>query len=296
MTEASPGPDWWQASDGRWYPPHLHPRAQAEATQSDAPHATTTATVMAHEPIDWERVAAEREQRRKREERKHRLRIVAAIVVGLAVLGGLYLFVRSGDDGDSGQTSTDAGPDVETTVAPQTTTATADAPGSTPAPTSAAPGSTDAPESTDAPQSTAAPGASATPTTAAPDAEGATLVSVFDVQPGTCIDDPGLASGLVTDLRSVPCEQPHTHEVFQKVTYAPADGAFDAAQISAFANEQCAQAFAAYVGIPYDQSMYYFLHLAPSEQSWNEQDDRDVLCLLFLQSGPMTGSAKGTAQ
>ncbi len=25
MSEAPQGPGWWQASDGRWYPPHLHP-------------------------------------------------------------------------------------------------------------------------------------------------------------------------------------------------------------------------------------------------------------------------------
>jgi hypothetical protein len=25
MSDVSPGPDWWQASDGRWYPPELRP-------------------------------------------------------------------------------------------------------------------------------------------------------------------------------------------------------------------------------------------------------------------------------
>lgn len=25
MSETSQGPDWWLASDGKWYPPHLHP-------------------------------------------------------------------------------------------------------------------------------------------------------------------------------------------------------------------------------------------------------------------------------
>ncbi len=27
MTDASRGPGWWMASDGKWYPPHLHPSA-----------------------------------------------------------------------------------------------------------------------------------------------------------------------------------------------------------------------------------------------------------------------------
>ena len=25
MTDTSPAPGWWIASDGKWYPPHLHP-------------------------------------------------------------------------------------------------------------------------------------------------------------------------------------------------------------------------------------------------------------------------------
>lgn len=33
MSEAPQGPGWWQASDGRWYPPHLHPAAQQAAPQ-----------------------------------------------------------------------------------------------------------------------------------------------------------------------------------------------------------------------------------------------------------------------
>lgn len=29
MSQAPQGPGWWQASDGRWYPPHTHPSHQA---------------------------------------------------------------------------------------------------------------------------------------------------------------------------------------------------------------------------------------------------------------------------
>ncbi|HEY0639283.1 MAG TPA: hypothetical protein VGD67_16655 [Pseudonocardiaceae bacterium] len=31
MSEAPQGPGWWQASDGRWYPPHTHPAAAPAA-------------------------------------------------------------------------------------------------------------------------------------------------------------------------------------------------------------------------------------------------------------------------
>jgi hypothetical protein len=121
-------------------------------------------------------------------------------------------------------------------------------------------------------------------------------VSVFDLQAGMCINNPELSTGLVTDLTALPCEQPHTHEVYFKVTYNPPDGAFDAQRVATFADEQCAQAFTTYVGVPYDRSKYYFLHLAPSAESWKEQGDRDVVCLLFQQGTSLAGSAKGSAQ
>jgi hypothetical protein len=42
MTDTSGGPGWWQASDGKWYPPEQHPAARAEAEA--ASQAATTAT------------------------------------------------------------------------------------------------------------------------------------------------------------------------------------------------------------------------------------------------------------
>jgi len=30
MSDVSQGPGWWQASDGKWYPPELHPDAQGQ--------------------------------------------------------------------------------------------------------------------------------------------------------------------------------------------------------------------------------------------------------------------------
>ena len=36
MSETAPGPTWWQASDGRWYPPELHPDRR-NAPPSSAP-------------------------------------------------------------------------------------------------------------------------------------------------------------------------------------------------------------------------------------------------------------------
>src|SRR6476619_6421021 len=34
MSDSTQGEGWWQASDGKWYPPEQHPDFQAGATQS----------------------------------------------------------------------------------------------------------------------------------------------------------------------------------------------------------------------------------------------------------------------
>jgi hypothetical protein len=318
MSDVSPGPDWWQASDGKWYPPHLHPdvlnatqmpaesveRSASTATMTrdqtemspavepagpvaesvyelDAqPVASTEATAPssppwaglppytppdapAREPIDWDRVSAERSARRQAEQSRRRRNLVGA---GLVALGTLALLVgiatnRAGDGDDGDDDNANDSSTTSTTVASSSTDLT-----------------------------------TTTVATTTTGAGGVTPVSVFELQPGMCVNNPELSSGLVTDLSAVACELPHTHEVYFKVTYNPPDGAFDAQRVASFADEQCAQAFTTYVGVPYDRSKYYFLHLAPSAESWKEQGDRDVVCLLFQQGATLTGSAKGSAQ
>ena len=39
MSEQSQGPGWWQASDGRWYPPEQHPDHQAAGAPAYPPAA-----------------------------------------------------------------------------------------------------------------------------------------------------------------------------------------------------------------------------------------------------------------
>jgi hypothetical protein len=130
--------------------------------------------------------------------------------------------------------------------------------------------------------------ASTAPTTSA----ALTPVSVFSLTVGTCVNNPDLGKGLVSTLTSVPCDQPHTHEVFHRAAYV-ANPVYDAEALANFATQQCRDAFNAYVGTPYDQSSIFFLHLAPSSESWNQNHDREVACLLYKPGG-LTTSAKDT--
>lgn len=43
MSHTSQGPGWWQASDGKWYPPELHPQAQQPLPTAPEPDAVDEA-------------------------------------------------------------------------------------------------------------------------------------------------------------------------------------------------------------------------------------------------------------
>lgn len=338
MTDSSPGPGWWLASDGNWYPAHLHPDARAQVTRPTTAANTSTENDLAHRSpgadavgraaqtdaeilaafhidtyadsvrtrpvanpldeirattgggIDWEAVARDRAAQRAARNRTPPVSRpkVLAIAVGVVALVAIVLIARNG--GGDGRSIAPITPRtsvavVTTATAPATSTTTASS-------TTLAVGtSTASVATTKPPASTLTTATSPTATSGA-----AANVSVFALTPGSCIDQDDLTTGLVTTVRSVPCTQPHTHEVYFKTSVTPADAAYDAAKVTAFANQACTEGFKAYVGIAYEQSKYYFLHLAPSAESWSKNRDRDVVCLLLLQGQKLTTSVKGKGE
>ena len=338
MTDSSPGPGWWLASDGNWYPAHLHPDVRAQVTRPTTAANTSTENDLAHRSpgadtvgraaqtdaeilaafhidtyadsvrtrpvanpldeirattgggIDWEAVARDRAAQRAARNRTPPVSRpkVLAIAVGVVALVAIVMIARNG--GGDGRSIAPITPRtsvavVTTATAPATSTTTASS-------TTLAVGtSTASVATTKPPASTLTTATSPTATSGA-----AANVSVFALTPGSCIDQDDLTTGLVTTVRSVPCTQPHTHEVYFKTSVTPADAAYDAAKVTAFANQACTEGFKAYVGIAYEQSKYYFLHLAPSAESWSKNRDRDVVCLLLLQGQKLTTSVKGKGE
>lgn len=61
------------------------------------------------------------------------------------------------------------------------------------------------------------------------------------------------------------------------------------------AGERCYDAFAGFVGTNYESSVCGFTTLSPSEASWDQIDDREVLCLVANYDGTKkTGTARNT--
>ena len=119
-------------------------------------------------------------------------------------------------------------------------------------------------------------------------------LGAFRIRVGDCMG--GGLGDLVESVDGVPCDQLHEFEVYHAFNVPEgADGYPGDAAIEDAAFTGCYDAFAPFVGETYEQSLYGINTLAPTEESWDELDDREVLCLIgFYDGSKKTGSARGT--
>ncbi|MFB8191271.1 DUF2510 domain-containing protein [Microbacterium sp. NPDC055988] len=124
--------------------------------------------------------------------------------------------------------------------------------------------------------------------------EGADMVPFAELEIGDCLPfvDYG-DTGQIYELPVVPCDQPHTDEVYFIFDVDdeefPGDDALGEA-----AWDGCAAQFDAYVGIAYEDSVLDFYTYQPTETSWARADDRAVQCILFSYED-VIGSLEGAA-
>jgi hypothetical protein len=126
-------------------------------------------------------------------------------------------------------------------------------------------------------------------------------LSVQDLRVGDCFDltqeiDPE-QGGEVSNVRAIPCGEPHVYEIYAVADYPSGEepSALDE-EYTDWELDTCVGGFEEYVGISWDDSIYYFSTLTPTEESWN-QGDRSISCFLHnLEETPVTGSAQGAAE
>lgn len=129
---------------------------------------------------------------------------------------------------------------------------------------------------------------------------GAGDLSVHDLRVGDCFDltsGDTADGGEVSDVRAIPCAEPHVYEVYVVTEYPAGELPSDIDEpYTAWEEDQCVQGFQNYIGISYDESTWYFSTLTPTDESW-DQGDHAISCFLHnLSETPVTGSAQGTAQ
>jgi hypothetical protein len=104
--------------------------------------------------------------------------------------------------------------------------------------------------------------------------------------PGTCMVAAPDLGPEVTGIPTVPCTEEHTHELYAVVPFDEGDVFPGLAALDAFAERVCVAEFEPYVGISVFDSTLTFSWLVPTLASWNNNEDRDVLCVV----GPFDGS------
>lgn len=126
-----------------------------------------------------------------------------------------------------------------------------------------------------------------------------TATELGDEGVGICLDVGDDVGAEIVDLPVVPCDEPHTHEIYAVVesTADPYPG-FDALEDEA--QVVCLEAFEPYVGIsPFDSTLFYSW-MVPTLASWEDPDlgergDREIVCVLGDRGGePLTGSMRDT--
>lgn len=125
-----------------------------------------------------------------------------------------------------------------------------------------------------------------------------TDTSVFEVTPGMCFNPPPDVKVELASVARVPCDQPHSQEAYAIVAYTTSTGTADGypgdAALKTFADGACAEAFAGYVGVNFQDSSLYYTYLLPSARSWEQASDRQVVCFVITTGTPLTASVAGS--
>ena len=120
-------------------------------------------------------------------------------------------------------------------------------------------------------------------------------IDAFQMRVGDCFDDGSVfaeESNEVNSVPGVPCSSPHDNEVYaifdvNAASFPEGDG------MAIMAFDACKERFTEFVGNDYDSSSLDIATLYPTRESWNGQDDREVVCAVYdMESKKLTGSVR----
>lgn len=126
---------------------------------------------------------------------------------------------------------------------------------------------------------------------------GVTGTDVPTADVGDCVTDDVTATGEgVDEFDVVECTEPHTAEVFH--TFELPDGDFPGDQaLTQAMTEACGPVFEEYIGTAYGESEVEVYPVFPTEQTWDDADDREVICFGALRDGSeLTESLEGSGR
>jgi predicted small secreted protein len=104
---------------------------------------------------------------------------------------------------------------------------------------------------------------------------------------GDCFNETG--DEIVSDVPTIDCALPHDYEVYASIQLDKAVWPGDD-EIFSLADDACLAPFATWVGIPFENSTLDYTYYVPTEDGWNNYDDREVSCIMFDPAGQTTGT------
>jgi hypothetical protein len=119
-------------------------------------------------------------------------------------------------------------------------------------------------------------------------------VGAFEIRVGDCFNDEAFQSSEIEEIPAVPCSEPHDNEVY---------AAFDLTgekwpgepKVEELADQGCLERFAAAIGKRYDDSVLAYTTITPTEGSWDQVDDREVLCVAYhMEYDKLTATVRGS--
>lgn len=120
-------------------------------------------------------------------------------------------------------------------------------------------------------------------------------VDAFQMRVGDCFDDGSVFAeedNQVNSVPGVPCSKPHDNEVY--AVFDVSMTSFPGDQMGDVAHEACLERFESFVGKDYQSSTLDIAALYPTRESWNGQNDREVVCAVYdMDAKKLTGSVKG---
>jgi Septum formation len=118
-------------------------------------------------------------------------------------------------------------------------------------------------------------------------------VNAFQMRVGDCFDDGSTFTDAEVDsVPGVPCASPHDNEVY--AVFDVGMTSFPGESMGDVAHEACLERFESFVGKDYESSALDIATLYPTKESWNGQNDREVICAVYdVEAKKLTGSVKG---
>ncbi|MFE6997740.1 septum formation family protein [Microbacterium sp. NPDC057659] len=125
---------------------------------------------------------------------------------------------------------------------------------------------------------------------------GSEVIDWWELEVGDCMPSDQPYTDDSGEIVVVPCSEPHSDEVFHQYEMSqdvyPGDKATELE-----ATETCREAFTDFVGTPFEDSELEYYGIWPNEDTWNQDDDRAVQCVVYDTDGDVvTGTLEGAAR